>query len=52
MKIIHSSGKVAAVVQGFTNPRLQVLQEMSILWDLGLELPVCQHSDTYVFVIA
>ena len=29
IKIIHSSGKVAVVVQGFTNPRLQVLQVMS-----------------------
>jgi hypothetical protein len=29
MKIIRSSGKVAVVVQGFTNPRLQALQAMS-----------------------
>jgi hypothetical protein len=29
MKIIHSSGKVAVVVQGYTNPRLQVLQAIS-----------------------
>jgi hypothetical protein len=29
MIIIHSSGKVAVGVQGFTNPRLQVLQAMS-----------------------
>jgi hypothetical protein len=28
-KIIHSSGKMAVVAQGFTNPWLQVLQEMS-----------------------
>jgi len=29
MKIIHSSGKVAVVVRGFTNPRPQILQAMS-----------------------
>ena len=29
VKIINGSGKVAVVVQGFTNPRLQVLQAMS-----------------------
>ena len=29
IKIIRSSGKMAVVVQGFTNPRLQVLQAMS-----------------------
>ena len=29
MKIIHSSGKVAVVFRGFTNPRPQILQAMS-----------------------
>jgi len=29
MKIIHSSGKMAGVFWGFTNPRVQILQAMS-----------------------
>jgi len=39
MKILHSSGKVAVVVRGFTNPRPQILQAMSkfygtLVWNL------------------
>jgi hypothetical protein len=53
MKIIHSSGMVAVVVQGFTNPRLQVLQAMSKFYGTWVwNLPYVSVADNYVFVIA
>jgi len=54
MKIIHSCGKVAVVVRGFTNPRPQILQAVSKfygnwVWNL-LYIIVLTHMLLWLFL--